>query len=190
MHADFRHVLRQATRDDHDCVDAVLSGVDIRCADGFRRFLLIHREGFGTMLALADPRGEASWRLRTLTARIDADLRSLGVGPEVAGHAGDAQGTVDALALDYMIEGSRLGSQVLARHWAGARDPLVKRADAYFSLPPAPERWRAVCAALSAIDADSPRAAAIVADTGRLFGIFRDAADRATGQGFQKAAVS
>ncbi|RYH00985.1 hypothetical protein EU805_16140 [Salipiger sp. IMCC34102] len=170
MNADFRHDLKARTQAEHDRVDAALSALNLAVAPDFIRFLSLHRACFGAMVQACTHGSAMQDTLNDICTRIDDDLHTLGA-PPVASLPVDL-GRVDPLALDYMLEGSRLGSKVLRRAWVQSDDVVVRKAGRYFATPAPVERWRAVCAKLSDIDADSPRAACIVADAKRLFGLF------------------
>lgn len=72
---------------------------------------------------------------------------------------------LDGLAIDYVIERSRLGSNVLRCRWSTARNPKFRKANAYFALAPVPGRWRDVCDQLSNIPVQSERAGVVIQDT-------------------------
>jgi heme oxygenase len=104
-----------------------------------------------------------------LLARLDRDLP--GPGPALPAFQGAA---LDPLAVDYLVLGSRLGTEVLRRHLADAAPALPM--PAYFRAPPATAEWRALCQHLDQINPESDRAARILFDAGRGFGIFTAAA--------------
>ena len=84
----------------------------------------------------------------------------------------DAASSLDPLAVDYVVAGSRLGLKVLKTRWASSSDPLVRAAGAYFTQPNAAPAWPKVCRALSTVSLDSARAGAITRDTKRIFDLF------------------
>ncbi len=174
MPADFRQTLKHASQADHDRVDDLLSSFDIATKQGFEGFLIIHKACFATMLGTAERGTDTASSLRDMLTRIDADLTALRTQMRAPQPAPLPR--LDAMALAYLIEGSRLGSRVLKRIWAGSSDPVVRAADAYFSMEPAPGRWKDICDALSVIPVQSTRAGAIIEDTQRLFGMFQDVA--------------
>ncbi|WP_107843967.1 biliverdin-producing heme oxygenase [Litoreibacter ponti] len=173
-HTNFRQVLKAETWADHERVDGLISTLDLSTFEDFVRFLTIHQGCFDSIRGLM-PKGSAAWRaLDDMVRGIETDLNTLGASAPVP--ALPNLRTPDALAVDYVIEGSRLGSKVLRRRWMAASDPRVRKADAYFSLPPVPGRWRDVCDQLSAISVPSERAGRIVHDTRMLFSLFYTAA--------------
>jgi len=166
----FRFVLRHATLADHERVDRLLSDLDIASHNGLCRFLTIHSVCFFAMREAAPEDSIAYIALTDMLHRTESDLKTLG---GAAGHRSDqALHPINLLALDYVIEGSRLGSRVLKTRWQATTDADVARADAYFSMPPVPGRWREVCDTLSSIPPNSAQAARIVRDTATLFDLF------------------
>ena len=174
MHVDFRHILRQQTSTDHDRVDALMSGFDVATRDGLLQFLGLQLDCFEAMIPAARGDSVARHQLLSMTAAIRRDFATL-VEPKQDSEPSQLN-PLDPLALDYIIEGSRLGTKMLKRRWAAAKDPQVSAAKAYFSFESEPGRWRQVCNALSEITPDSTRATAVIADTATLFELFRKAA--------------
>ena len=174
MCADFRQVLKTETQANHERVDGLISSIDITSSEGLVRLLSIHHRCFQVMRGLVAADSQAWCSLSEMVHRIDADLASMGESLEM-GVASEIQQS-DSLAIEYVIEGSRLGSKVLRNRWLAASDPVVLRASAYFSLAPVPGRWRGVCDRLSNIPVESARAGAIVEDTKMLFALFHAAA--------------
>lgn len=171
---DFRHVLRARTRDQHDRVDDAFSAMDIQTQDGLRAFLGVHGACFQGMLGVAHSDSSARRMLSDMIARIRVDLHELGGCIEV--RATGLTDGVDPLALDYVLEGSRLGSKVLKKRWGAASDPAVLRANAYFSMPSDASRWSQVCFKLGRVPVDTKQAHDITQDVIRLFTLFHDTA--------------
>ncbi|MHA6347370.1 heme oxygenase-like domain-containing protein [Roseivivax sp. CAU 1761] len=109
-------------------------------------------------------------------------LRDLIAAHEADGHAfrhpvpapRNADVTLDADAVAYLVLGSRLGAQVLTRRLQGAGHDVP----ASLALPAPAGAWPALCLRLDAIDPASARAGTILRDTRRGFEIFRAAAAR------------
>ena len=170
----YRQVLRLETHAHHARVDAALSADDIGLRYGFVRFLGIHAVCFQAMAKVAEGGSVAHRTLLQMSENIRVDLDRLDAGHgDIAAPVADH---IDPLALDYMIEGSRLGTKILKRKWAASTDATVRSADAYLSLHSDPRSWRDVCGQLSAVPVDSPRAATITSDTKRLFDLFSSVA--------------
>ncbi|WP_299287648.1 biliverdin-producing heme oxygenase [uncultured Tateyamaria sp.] len=166
--------MKNETHADHERVDALLSSVDIATCDGFVRFLSIHQSCFMVMRDLAPCESPAWSSLNEMLHRIDDDLAVLGASESI--HVVSDLQNPDQLAMEYVIEGSRLGSKILRSRWLTASDPTVQQATAYFSLASVPGRWRDVCDQLSSIPTESERAQTIVEDTKMLFALFYTAA--------------
>ena len=170
MQADFRHYLKTQTDAQHMRIDNAFSDIDISARDGLALFLAVHGACFSAMLDAAEDRSNRQAFLTEMILCIKRDLNVLGAS------TGDIDipnlGQLDQLALDYMIEGSRLGSQVLKRRWATSTDQQVIAAKSYFSLEPISGHWRDVCKQLSNVPINSQRAARIVTDTQALFDVF------------------
>ena len=134
-------------------------------------FLASQRAGLWAVFCSADA-GQLSCAdlLAKLIACLDADL----VAAHAPVRAVRPLAGLDPLAVDYLILGSRLGTEVLRRQLLGTLPPAA--IPAYFQLTPQPDLWRAHCAALDAIDPASARAARIVADTNAAFSLFLQAA--------------
>jgi heme oxygenase len=174
MKFDFRRVLKEATRPDHELTDGVMSEFDLRTRAGLSEFLAVHHLCFKSMVRSADAQGETCRAMAQMLGLIENDLSTLGADLPTPPHP-DAR-KLDPLALDYVFEGSRMGTKVLRRDWSAAQDPAVRRASAYFTSHAPASRWQDVCQQLSEIDPNSARADRIVADTRTLFALFRKAA--------------
>ena len=140
----FVQLLRAATASDHDAVDASFGSFALDDAAGYRRFLRAHGRALPAVeAALADRTGDAlpDWRPRT--PALAGDLAALGEdlpAPLVFAAAGEAE-RWGAL---YVIEGSRLGGQLLARSVPAGLP------SAYLSARHLAGEWRALLAALDA----------------------------------------
>lgn len=173
MDNDFRFVLKAGTQRQHDSVDALFSSFDLHQYEGYARFLSLHAWCFTQLLAQADEPCLTHILLADMCAALEQDLTSLG-HPRAAARLGDVglSGPMDPLAIDYVVAGSRLGSQILKQRWADARDQSVRRAGMYLGLRHDPALWRAVCARLSQIKPDSPRALRVMDDVCAIFDLF------------------
>ena len=107
-----------------------------------------------------------------MIAAIDADLARLKAPapPRLAPLVLHRHG-----AQDYVLLGSRLGSQLLRRRWQAATDPCLLAAGAYLSLPPLTDQWRGFCDEAGARPADGTDADAELAEAERLFELFLSA---------------
>lgn len=108
----FVQVLRRATAPDHDRVDACYSRFDLGRREDYGRFLTAHARALPAVeTALAQQPDLPHWRRRT--PLLLADLAALRIDPPAPLVCVlDAASAWGAL---YVMEGSRLGGQVLAR---------------------------------------------------------------------------
>lgn len=173
MDNDFRFVLKAGTQRQHDNVDALFSIFDLHQHEDYAHFLSLHARCFAALLVRADEACLTQSLLAEMCAALEDDLDSLGHANAVgrAGGVGLSE-PVDPLAIDYVVAGSRLGSQILKQRWAGAKSGSVRRAGTYLGLMHDPALWRTVCARLSEIKADSPRAMHVMDDVCAIFDLF------------------
>ena len=174
MRENFRIHLKAHTDPSHARVDQAFSQMDIASPAGLIAFLSVHAACFTAMASAQNAQFRGRNHLAELVTSIEHDLDALDVPtpPPLTFKLADC----DPLALDYILEGSRLGSQVLARRWASSVDPHVLGAAAYFSRKPNVGPWRNVCDRLAQIAVGSARAEKIKMDTCALFDMFFDAA--------------
>lgn len=170
MQPDFRTLLREETRTDHEQLDKLFTRVDIATVAGFVQFAQVHVVCFDAMRAQADGDSWAATHLVSMASCLRDDLSMLGATCVVKSQP--IVDRCDPLAIEYMVAGSRLGSRILYKRWAGGSNARLRAAGHYFGLDDLTGQWRDTCARLSKIPAHSPRAGRIVADTRGLFGLF------------------
>jgi heme oxygenase len=138
--------LRAATRAAHDQLDAHFSTYDLGDRDNYGRFLTSHAAAFVPIEAALTGAGAGrlvdDWPGHRRSNALLADLADLGLAPPppVAPPAYDDDDHI--LGGLYVIEGSRLGGQMLQRLVA---DDLPRR---FLSAPQAKGRWRGLTATL------------------------------------------
>lgn len=168
----FVATLRAATAADHERVDALFGAMRLDDRDDYRRMLTAHARVVPAIEA-ALAHGEVAGDLPAWTPRaplLAADLAALGaVMPAPLAFAlpeGERQPA--AWGALYVVEGSRLGGQLLARR-VGAGMP-----HAYLAARHAPGGWRALLAALDARADAAPPAwgAAVIAGARATFNLF------------------
>ena len=159
-----RMALREATRPEHDRVDALVGELDLSRRTDFAHFCRMHLVAF-TALGRRSPHFGISRAIEALSL----DLERLG---EEAPDVEVFLPSLDPLAVSYIFEGSRLGTQLLRMGWAESADPIVASSDAYFTLGRDPSAWRSLCEMLSQIDSGGERGSQIIADTRRIFSQF------------------
>lgn len=167
--------LRQRLRADlapsHERLDRFFSDLDLSTRAGLTLFLRAHRAAFAAIRPAPGCR-TGQPLLDRMIAAIDADLDQLDAPapPRLAPLV-----LQRSRAQDYVLLGSRLGSQLLRRRWQAASDPCLRAAGAYLSLPPLTDRWRAFCDEAGARSAHGTDADAELAEAERLFELFLSA---------------
>ncbi|MEO1640114.1 MAG: biliverdin-producing heme oxygenase [Pseudomonadota bacterium] len=158
--------LREDTKTAHRALDVRVSGFDLQRPEGLAGFLAMQSGALQYLLTL-DPEPDCAAVMQDLLQRADDDLVTLGARRATLPE--NALTEAHPLAIDYVIGGSRLGTQVLKQRWATSTHPLVQTADAYFGAPTHIAHWKAFCATAEAMPADSAEADLIVIDARRLF---------------------
>lgn len=172
-----RSTLRSLTHDNHGVVDGLFSGFDLATDDGYRAFLTAQANAF---LPLEDALDAADiarlvpdWADRRRGPLLRADLADLGAQPLVPVPAPPLPNDAALLGAVYVLEGSRLGGQLIRR---GLPDGAPNR---FLSAQARPGAWRELT---DRIDAGLPTAdqQAQAVETARLvFDNFATAARRA-----------
>lgn len=164
--------LRSRLREDlaprHERLDACFSRFDLTTRPGLSGFLAAHRAAFAAIRpAPGGLTGQAL--LDRMIAALDTDLDRLGHEslPTLAPCR-----LSQPMAQDYVLLGSRLGSQLLRRRWEAGRDPELHAAGSYLSLPPMAAEWRAFCLRASAQPGLGTEADRVIAEAGGLFDLF------------------
>ncbi|WP_407493313.1 hypothetical protein [Pseudooceanicola sp. MF1-13] len=150
-----------------------MSQFDLSTPVGLAVFLAMQQAALDALIA-ADGGDRTRSILPDLAARAADDLATLGATPAPQRPALGT--TPDAMAVDYVLLGSRLGTAVLKKRWSMATDERVHAASAYFSAPTYIDVWQAFCSAAAEVPADSPQAQTIVNDTSRLFDFYHGCA--------------
>ncbi len=170
-----RQILRLATAADHERVDAAFGGYALADRDDYRAFLSAQAAALLPVEAAID-RGDwrailPDWPERRRSAAVLADLAALGAQPSMLEAAPELPTPAHVLGAVYVLEGSRLGGQMLAR----AVPPEFPRAflgDAHSA------RWRSLIALLDkSLVSDEQRAAAVSAAS-QVFAVFEGGARR------------
>lgn len=156
----------------HHALDDRLGGLSLCHADGLTDFLRINERGFS---ALAACTGQGADIAADLAERLRRDLAILNATPLPPAPA--FPGGISALAIDYVVLGSRLGTSFLKRIWAGAADPLVRRANNYFEAPAQADAWRDFCKQTCNMPPQGDTADCVVDDIIRIFRLFCASAD-------------
>ncbi|MBN7783774.1 hypothetical protein JYP51_02515 [Ponticoccus gilvus] len=169
MRSGFRHHLRRATAPQHEAAEAAFAPLTADLGQGLRGFLCAQRQAFATLVAARVPAAAQISRQITLDLldRLDRDL-----GPRT--DTPQDPPPLDPLAVDYLVLGSRLGTEVLRRRLLDEMPDVTL--PMYFRAPPATAEWQRVCAALDRVALNSAHAARLEIDVRRGFDIFAAAA--------------
>lgn len=171
-----RDRLRADTREQHERFDTAVAALDLATEADLGDFLATQHAAMATMACLDGPdRAEAEAMEADLRRALTEDLTTLG---RPLPHLPLPLLQVDASAMLYILLGSRLGTQVIARHWREAATGLAREAGCYLTLDPRREAWRGFCQRAGDEVATGPRADRVVADARAIFDRF-DAALRA-----------
>lgn len=119
---------------------------------------------------LDQQRGASQVALEDLIERLDFDLTTAGVRAVQV----QSERPLHNLAIDYLVLGSRLGTEVLRR--ALARDMAREDMPTYFLAPSTGALWQRHCRTLDDIPVDSSEAARIIEDVKHGFSLFEQAA--------------
>jgi heme oxygenase len=144
----FHQQLRDATRADHDAVDAAYAGMGIGDALGYARFLTAHARILPAMEQAADPATLLpGWTTRAPLLRDDLAELGLDMPEPLPVHVlADRAARWGAI---YVMEGSRLGGAMLAR---GVPAGLPSR---YLSAVHGPGGWRDIRQAIDTAMGDT-----------------------------------
>ena len=117
--AELRARLRTATAPFHERVDAAFAGFGFDQPDGYRRFLRAHSRVVGSMEVALEQAGITllleDWPARVRRHALLADLDALGSPAPVSLSPPALLDNASCWGAAYVLEGSRLGGQVLAR---------------------------------------------------------------------------
>jgi heme oxygenase (biliverdin-IX-beta and delta-forming) len=119
LHGSVRHLMRTETAADHAKVDAYFAPLIAAGDAGYRDFLRLSAIALCPLEhALAEAGVEAllpDWRERSRSSALLADLSELGVPHPPFSDTPRLRGEANIFGVVYVLEGSRLGAEVLAR---------------------------------------------------------------------------
>lgn len=132
-----RFLLREATASAHGRVDDAFTRLNLGQPNDYRRFLAAHASVILPMEALAGQAGAGKilddWPSRRRTGALQDDLAALGLRTPPPLLLGSHGGPAWVLGVLYVLEGSRLGAQVLRRRVLAGPDVGCWAATAYLS---------------------------------------------------------
>ena len=175
-----RNRLRASTRSGHEAAEASLALAGELQVEDLRRVLSAFVRVFAPVervLAAWEPTCPGAWVVERRSGLAERDLVALGATPPVGAGAAWAvmapaegpDGRATALGLAYVLEGSRLGGDRIARRFA--TDQPDAPSTAYFAAVDAP-RWAAFTEALDAAGLDDAGVSRAVAAAGSVFAEF------------------
>lgn len=131
-----RDALRLATQSVHRELDALASALDLTTLEDYRHFLLANAAPLSA-LEIALEVGEVEkmlpdWPSRTRRAAVALDLASLGATVEPL-HIDTIRSPSEQWGVLYVLEGSRLGAQVVLERILGSHDVRVRNATSFLS---------------------------------------------------------
>ena len=174
-----RDRLRQDTKVAHEMLDNTVSHYDLATASGLAGFLQMHAHALQYLLAC--PSDAACTPLMAdLLERVRDDLTILDASPCDVSLPAPAR--LEGLAIDYVVAGSRLGTQVLKTRWEAASDPIVRKASHYFTAPKYIEYWQSFCETTGRILANDPFGQVVLRDAALIFDVYQTCANAAQGK--------
>lgn len=168
----FRGYLRRRTRPEHDAAEAVFAAFIDDPADRMAWFLAAQHAALDGLLRSLDPTGQPASApiLEEALDLLERDLSDYGHSPVAATPVAG----LDALAVDYIVLGSRHGVAAL-RSMLG-KTVAVRELPRYFGGGTSSDLWRSHCRTLDTVPVGSPRADRILEDVRRGFALFTTAA--------------
>ncbi|WP_043871374.1 hypothetical protein [Celeribacter indicus] len=168
----FRHALRKAVQADHDATERVFARFDQEGTRHLSWFLAAQRAGLWALYESCGNRDRllCGPALIDLIERLDFDLAIEDVRPRSL----EPDCVLDCLAVDYLVLGSRLGTEAIRRkHFAEVPREQIPT---YFLAGSDGRLWKKHCDALDGIAPGSSRARRIFEDTRKGFALFERAA--------------
>ncbi len=175
--------LKARTERTHRSLDDRLGGLPIETREGYRTFLhIVERPTLALEEAIGRFGGAAmfpDWKRRQRGPAILADLAVLGGAPNPPFAGVPVLSEAHAWGALYVLEGARLGGQVLLRRVRASGDPGVRSATTYLSHGANARLWSQF---LEALDAANPPEAAMTEGANAAFALFHQSADRLLGK--------
>ena len=163
-----RERLRHDTRTQHERFDSAMSALDIGTEDGLGDFLSVQYDALATLASAdGDDRAEAEDIRAELMAALAADLEALGRPTGLSSTRSTLK--ADPTAVLYILLGSRLGTQVLARTWTRTATGAALNAGRYLTLDSRKDAWRGFCARTGDTPSRGVKADLVVADAIAIF---------------------
>ncbi|GAA0727837.1 biliverdin-producing heme oxygenase [Sphingomonas japonica] len=173
---DAHRLLRDATRDAHERLDALFTGFDLGTADGYARFIGAQADAMLASEAALDAAGAQSvledWPQRRRGDLLRADLAALALPQPEPSPLALPRDPASLGAALYVLEGSRHGARHL-RRLVPAGLPT-----AFLDAPQAPGNWAKLLAKLDTILYQPAAQDAAIAAAHHVFSTFEQSGRR------------
>ncbi|WP_448502605.1 biliverdin-producing heme oxygenase [Sphingomonas sp.] len=163
-------LLREATRDAHEALDALFTGFDLTAIEGYRRFIGAQADALLPAEAALDAANASAvledWPSRRRGHLLAADRDALGLSSQILVEApslGEPAATAGAL---YVLEGSRHGARHL-RRMVPAGSPI-----SFLDTDQPAGKWTKLLDRIDAILYDTPSADTAIASALAIFAMF------------------
>ena len=173
MPDDLRRVLREQTTQAHDDTESAFAAIDMTTPEGLEATLRAHVTALSLLLphvASHPVFAEEIGRLRDLAI---SSLAATGAAPTTS--SSRDVGTLEPLAVAYVVLGSRLGSRVISARLKAAQVPEGSAAHAYFRDEGSGPAWQKLREMLGSFFGGQT---ALVADACAAFQVFQQEAAR------------
>jgi heme oxygenase (biliverdin-IX-beta and delta-forming) len=154
QNTDRRTALREATAAAHRQLDAIASTFDVATYDGYACFLVANAAPLSALELALENGGIAEWMTdwpqRTRRNEIARDLRSL-QRPSLSVSVAPIETRSEQLGVLYVLEGSRLGTQVIAKQVEQSADARVLAARQFLRASGV-DQWRSFIRDLESAD--------------------------------------
>jgi heme oxygenase (biliverdin-IX-beta and delta-forming) len=174
----YRLALRERTRPQHENLDGSFSALQLVVREDYIRFLTAQAAVLPAIEQALTAAGAEKlvpeWTERLRAAALEQDLVALGAPIPAVEPTGewivDAPSIVGAA---YVLEGSRLGGQMMRKIVMGSEDPVVANATAFLSHGEGRRFWPSFDAFLSEQTFSDEQTDTMVESAGRSFDAFR-----------------
>jgi heme oxygenase (biliverdin-IX-beta and delta-forming) len=167
---DAHRLLREATRDAHEALDALFTGFDLTDVEGYRRFIGAQADALLPAEAALDaanaPAVVKDWPSRRRGHLLAADRDALGLPSRIVVEAPPLGGPAATAGALYVLEGSRHGARHLRKNVPTGQPVHFLDAD----QPPG--NWAKLLDRIDAILYDTPSADTAIASALAIFAMF------------------
>lgn len=174
-----RHLLRTATAPAHQRLDDAVSHELDYGPESYLRFLQGLAGGIVPIEEALDRHGVAvvlpDWPERRRSAALAQDLREFGAAVPAARSAFPLEGMPEAIGVLYVLEGSRLGSQLLLKQALASDSAIVRSATRHLSHGHGQKFWPSFVAFLDSSEDAQNSPDRVVAGANQAFAFIHQA---------------